>query len=157
MALSRMQISGLVLALVFVAWFVMKRMSPSTQTADMVNTKHDDDMLVLRMHNQASDSSGSMFQLGINGHVVLARRDPTPTGKTYRIPLAKYGDIANISVVVFGTDLTIDEVVLRNKSILTEFVYSGSDLDVVTTTTRPAGKRMHDGTWNRSGVYVYIP
>ena len=114
-----------------------------------------DNSIILKIHNKAPGLS--MFQLGINGRIAIARRNPTPDGKTYKIPLAKYGNVRNLSIVIYGTGITVDSIILDGKNILKAFVYAGSDLSTVMATTVPKGSHVQDGRWIQEGVYVFIP
>lgn len=114
----------------------------------------ENDTLEMKIHN--APPVQSMFQLGINGRIAIARRNPTPDGTTYEIPLAKYGKIENISIVVYGTKLTVDSIRLRGKDVMRGFIYTGTDLAAVTQSTVPKGTHVQNGNWSKEGVYTFI-
>lgn len=113
-----------------------------------------EDMLTVKLHNK---TGLAMFQLSVNGRIVIARRNPTPSGKVYKIPLAKYGQIHNISVVVHGDQLTVDSITFNGTNISKGFIYTGTDLSPVMTTTVPKGSHVNSEQWTEPGVYVFIP
>lgn len=137
---------AIVIAVIGVSYYFWQARTNATFSAN--------DRLTIKLHNHVGLS---MFQLGINGIIVIARRNPSPDGKTYRIPIAKYGHIQNISLVVYGEELYVDSIRLNDTDILKSFLYTGTDIGAVLAKDIPDGTRVHNGKWDKPGVYVYIP
>ncbi len=145
------EIALFILVLVAVVYFALRRGAPETAPVATPGK------FVVRAHNK---TGASMLAIFVNGHEVVARRNPTPAGRTYEVPLAKHGRTTNIAIIVYGADLHVDSAHYDGASVRTRFVYTGELPDAMKNTTvgmRPALPPVADGDWAQSGVYIFIP